>query len=151
MAIPTFDTVDYEKPDQHVLPALVHLPSAGGASTVTHPSMLEDWSRHLTKCGYYNTEWLIERYADENGMIKASDLPRRTLKLLVPIIGPNSPLNPGSKWVDRNHPEPIRPAIPDLTKLTPEQLSGVLEQARELGLTPENHAPTVDKAEVIYG
>lgn len=150
MAIPTFENSDLDNPREHVLPALVHLPGTGGAATVTHPLTLEEWSEHLTKCGYYNTEWLIEKYADENGMIRASDLPVRTIKFIPPLQGPQSTINPGSKWIPRGDPEPARPDTPDLSRMTPEQLSLVLAQMKDIGLVTDK-AETIDTAEVLNG
>lgn len=148
--IPTFDTCNLDDPKEHVLPALVHLPSTGGAATVTHPLVLEDWSEHLTKAGYYNTDWLIEKYADERGMIRASDLPRRTIKFIPPLSGPQSTINPGSKWVPITDPDPVRPSIPDLTRADPEQIQEALFQLSALGIINEK-AEIIDTAEVLNG
>lgn len=148
MAIPTVDNVDFDLPEQHVLPALVHLPAAGGAPTITHPSTLEEWSKRIRRAGYVYVPWLIEKYANEDGMIRVSDLPLPEIRFDPPTKGPVSTINPGGKWVSVDEPLPQRPVIPDLTKMTNQEIGGILAQAQALGFVTEK-AELVDIAEVV--
>lgn len=148
MTIPTVDTVDFENPKEHVLPALQFLPAAGGAPTVTHPSITEEWSERIFLAGYAYIPWLIEKYADENGMIRAADLPKPKVRFDPPRRGPRTPLNPGGRWVKVTDPKPKVPVIPDLNKMTKEEIGGILQQAMEMGLVNEK-SELEDKAEVL--
>ena len=148
MTIPTVDTVDMTDPRQHVLPALIHLPASGGAATVTHPSILEEWSAQIHKAGYAYVPWLIEQFSCE-GWIRVEDLPQPELKFVPPHRGPQSTLNPGGRWLPIEDEEPQRPVLPDLEAMTQEEVGAILSQAVEMGYVTRS-AETTEKAEVLY-
>ena len=117
---------------------------------IRHPSVLEDWSEHLTKAGVYDVEYLIDTYADDNGMIRAADLPRRTIRYDPPQRGAQTPLNQSGGWVSVDAPPPKKFVIPDLSEMTSHEIGGILNQARDLGYIVEKPLIT-DVAKVENG
>ena len=147
MTLPTVDTVDFTDPEQQALPPLINLPASGGAPTVTHPDIIAQWSKQITQAGWYYVPWLIEKYADEDGMIRAEDLPKPEIRYDAPRRGPQNSINPGGRWVPVDEPQPTRVVIPDLTQMTHQEIGGILEQAQALGFVTEK-AELIDVAEV---
>lgn len=143
----TRDSVNQSDPRQHLSWMFVNLPGAGGHATVGHPSMFEDWSERLVKAGAYDIEWIIDEYADDNGIIKVEDLPRRKIRFDPPLRGNQTTLNASGQWVDVEAPEPDKMVIPDLNQMTPEEIGGILMQAKELGYVGEAQ-PVFDTAKV---
>lgn len=125
-------------------------PAVMGQPTIGHQSMFEEYSEHLVKAGAYDVEYLIEKYGRPDGTISIDDLPRRKIRFDPPRRGDNSPLNMGGSWVrvDAPPPEPFK--IPDLNDMTPDEIGGILEQAKQLGYITER-APKFDVAKVEHG
>lgn len=146
MPIKTRDKCDLSNPREHLVWAFVCIPTFGGSPLLGHPSMFEDWSEHLTKAGIYDVEYLIDEYA-EDGVIKIEDLPRRKIRFDPPTRGPQTPLNGSGKWVQADAPEPKKVVIPDLKQMTPDEIGGILEQAKALGYVADA-PPIFDTAKV---
>lgn len=148
--LPIRENCDLDNPREHAKWALMHLPSSGGAVYLVHPNDLEEWSEHLVNAGFWDVEYLIEKFGRPDGTILVEDLPRRKIRYIPPIRGQQSPFNAASKWVPVDTPDPPRPKIPDLTRMTSQEVGGILEQAKALGYISDA-PPTHDYAEVENG
>lgn len=147
MTLKTREMCDLDDPKEHLFWAIQHLPFVGGASTIMHPKTIEEWSEHFYKAGVFDVQWLIERFGRPDGTILISDLPEPQIKFVPPVRGPMSSMNPSSRWVPVDTPEPYRQQIPDLNQFTPQEVDGILQQALELGFISDEQ-PQPDTAEV---
>lgn len=52
MSIPTQQTIDPSKPEEHALWALVNMGANAGAPLILPEPVLRSWSAHLWRCGF---------------------------------------------------------------------------------------------------
>lgn len=145
--IPTQNEVDWENPKQHFVWALKRLPMMHGVGQITHPTILEGWSEHLTKCGFAHRDYLAS-LADENGHIHVSQLPEQQIKYQPVIRGPRHEYNAADGWVDMDAPDSPLIRLPDVSQLTLQEQAVILEQFHALGLIP-TPPPTDDVAKEL--
>lgn len=145
--IPHQSECDMSDPRQHVIWALHHLPNVGGVATVTHPSILGDWSEHIVKCGFVH-ESVLRELADENGYIHVDQLPKQQIKHLRAVRGPRHHMNAAAPWVpiDEKEPEPMR--LPNIDRLTDQENEAMLAQYRAKGYLKDAPEP-LDVAEEL--
>ncbi|MFC9995758.1 DUF2744 domain-containing protein [Nocardia sp. NPDC127526] len=123
--IPTFETTNYDDPEQHFAAALVNVPGLGPGGVGIPPAWAKIISRHLVEIGYAWGPWLAHK-ADANGKIDVNDLPKQTKKLLRPVRGPISVWNGATQWVPMDTPEPPAIVLPDPEAMTIEERAALL-------------------------
>ena len=126
----TQENCDPDDPKQHALWALMHLPSVGGAPMITHPQILQEWSKRLWDAGFRHNPEL------------------QTVKYITPRRGGDHVYNASGGWVPMDTPEPPQMVIPDVNRLTPEENELMIAQYRASGMIPDA-SPEPRKALVI--
>lgn len=124
------------KPDEHALWALRHLPSFAGAGVVTNSGFLRLWSKHLWEVGFRHVDWL-KRLADEDGNIHVSKLPQQQIRFQEAFRGPHHSYNNAARWVRMDEPDPQPVRIPNIEALTIQEKHALLYQFQAAGMIPQ--------------
>lgn len=133
--IPTQQEADMKNPEEHFVWALRNMPAFAGAGMVTHPGFLRQWSSHLSQCGFVHGDWLAQ-FADEEGNIHVSKLPRQTIKFQPASRGPRHGYNNAARWVNVGEENPEPTYLPDIRNLTIQENEFMLDQYRQAGMIP---------------
>ncbi|KZM72197.1 phage gene 29 protein family protein [Nocardia terpenica] len=137
----TFDTVDFNDPEQHFAAALINVPGLGPGGVGIPPAWAAIISKHLVEIGYVWAPWLA-RLADANGKIDINDLPKQTKKLQRPMRGPVNVWNPATQWVPMDTPDPELIVLPSPDAMTVQERSAMLDLFKAGGYLPEPEEPT---------
>lgn len=146
--IPTKESCDPSKPSEAMLWACMYIPVAGRSPMVFPRMIAEKISEHFVECGFVHVDD-IAALADENGMVRVSDLPKQKKKLMRPYRGQQHQLNPMGQWVGMDEPEPEPVVIQDPAAMTVHERAAQVERLRYLGYKINEPDPEVPKARVV--
>lgn len=116
---------DLNDPKQRFVWAFQNL-SYNGFPVAFPDKVLEEWSEHLSKCGFVHIDQVREA-----GTI--DDLPGQQIHFQPPIRGQDHYMNMSGDWVDINQPIQ-QPIVPAAQLMTPAEKAKMIEEFREEGL-----------------
>lgn len=147
-AVPTQESTDLSKPEEHLMWVLQNMPMMAGTGAITAQPILKVIAKHLWETGTAHRDYL-ESLADENGNIHVSKLPKQHKKFIPPVRGPRHGFNNASRWVGMNEHSPAPMVVQDPRSLTAQEREAQLSIYREMGAIPE-YRPGRDTATVEY-
>lgn len=144
---PTLEDCDQDDPrDAHRWVAAGGIPFHGSTPLLLQPDVLPDFSEQLSDCGLVHAPSLA-RFADENGYIHVSQLPKQKKRPTPAFRGQQHMLNPASALVDVDADDPYA-VIPDPAQFTRHEQEVLKERLKLTGVITEPE-PEIKGAKIM--
>lgn len=116
---------NFSDPRQRFVWALTQM-MFNGMPFVAPSQVLEEWSEHLSACGFIHVSEL-------EGLLDESQLPnRQSIHFQPPVRGGQHPFNTSGQWVPVD--QPIQePHVPAVAKMTPSEKAQLIAELRAEG------------------
>lgn len=131
----TYETADFDDPEQHFAWALINVPGLGPGGVGIPPAWAKVISKHLIEIGFVWGPWLAHK-ANTDGKIDVADLPKQTKKLINPVRGPITPYNGASQWGPMDAQQPPAVILPDPDQMTVEERAALIAMFDAGGYLP---------------
>lgn len=124
---------DLNDPKQRFSWAFRDIGSRGMPMAIPDP-IREEWSEHLTKCGFIHVDQVAEVLSSiEYGQEILNLLPKQEIHYQPPLRGQDHPLNTSGEWISVDQ-EIQQPVVPTASLMTDQEKAKMIAEFKEEGL-----------------